>query len=90
MYMEATVSITSQRQIYIPAPMYQALNLHRFKKASIKLQQNRLIIEPIPDLLSLEGIFQDSAFKNKKIEEIMKLEEQAFAGAMKAKFKKKK
>lgn len=88
--MEQVVSITSQGQISIPAAMRRALALNKYNKANIRLDKKRIIIEPIPDIMELEGIFSEKAFKNKSVEEIMRIEEAAFAETIAAKFKKKK
>ena len=50
-----TVSITSQGQISIPAPIRQALGLNEFKKALVRVNDKRIIIEPVADFFSLEG-----------------------------------
>jgi len=58
-----TVSITSQGQISIPVKFRRELGLEKGKKASVSLDANRIIVEPIPDLLELRGAFRT----NKKI-----------------------
>jgi len=80
--MPALVTITSQGQITIPAEFRRKLGLNESKKAVVAIEDNKLIIEPIPDLLSLEGSLQHKAKKGKKIQEIIKEEEEAIADAI--------
>ena len=77
--MTYTVSITSQGQISIPIQLRRELGLDKTKKAMVSKQGNSLIVEPIPDLLSLRGSLQDKAIKGKTIDEIIVLEEEAAA-----------
>jgi len=86
--MEQVVSITSQGQIRIPAMMRRALALNKYNKANIRLDKRRIIIEPIPDIMELAGSLRAYAFKNKPIEAIIKLEEEAMAKAIAANYKK--
>jgi len=56
------VSITSQGQISIPSRLRRLYGLNKFKKVLIyPAGKNRLIIEPVKDLLLLKG-----ALKSKK------------------------
>lgn len=50
-----TVSITSQGQISIPAKFRRELGLESGKKASVSVEDKKLIIEPIKDFLELGG-----------------------------------
>ena len=50
-----TASITSQGQISIPAPLRRKLGLEKSGKALITEQNGKVLIEPVPDLLSLKG-----------------------------------
>lgn len=77
--MQQIVSITSQGQITIPASMRRKLDLEKYKKAAVRAEENKIIVEPIPDLLSLAGSLKDKAIKGKTINEIIKLEEEAVA-----------
>ena len=88
MYMDQVVSITSQGQISIPAMMRRALSLNKYNKANVRLDKKRIIIEPLPDIMELEGSLHAYAIKNKPIEEIMKLEEEAMAKAIAANYRK--
>ena len=54
--MTYTVSITSQGQISIPMPLRKKLGLEKAKKAVVYGgKDGSIIVEPILDLLSLEG-----------------------------------
>lgn len=53
--MSYTVSITSQGQISIPAPLRKKMGLDKLKHATVKEEEGRLVIEPIKDLLDLRG-----------------------------------
>ncbi len=53
--MTYTVSITSQGQISIPAPLRKKLGLNKFNKALISEEKGKMMIEPIKDLLDLKG-----------------------------------
>ena len=50
-----TVSITSQGQISIPAAIRAKLGLKKAGKAIVREENGKMIIEPIPDFLSLKG-----------------------------------
>lgn len=73
-----TVSITSQGQISIPARFRKELGLEKYNKALVKKEGNRLVVEPIPDLLSLKGTLKHKAKKGMSIDKIMKLEDKAW------------
>lgn len=75
--MTYTVSITSQGQISIPAKLRKELGLHTKEKALVKLEGKKLVIEPIPDILSLAGSLKHKAIKGKSLKEIMAIEEKA-------------
>lgn len=53
--MSYTVSITSQGQISIPAPIRKKLKLDKSKKAIVIEQNGKVLIEPVSDLLDLKG-----------------------------------
>lgn len=53
--MTYTVSITSQGQISIPAPIRYKLGLNKSKKALVVEQDGKIMIEPVQDLLELRG-----------------------------------
>lgn len=60
--MTYTVSITSQGQISIPAPLRRKLGLNKFKKAIIKEEKGKMLIEPIKDLIDLKGSLKVDKF----------------------------
>lgn len=53
--MSYTVSITSQGQISIPAPLRKKMGLNKFERALVTEKEGKLIIEPVKDLLELRG-----------------------------------
>lgn len=53
--MTYTVSITSQGQISIPAPLRRKLGLNKTSKALVSEKEGRVVIEPIVDILDLKG-----------------------------------
>lgn len=88
MYMTVFVSITSQGQISIPAKMRRALGLDNFSKAVVDVVDNKIIIEPLEDILSLEGILSKKAKKDKTILQIIRAEKRTFAKAVAEKYRK--
>lgn len=80
--MQQLVSITSQGQITIPASFRRELGLDKYPKASIKIIDKQIIVEPIPDLLDLAGILHDRATKSKTIDQIIKSEHEAVSKAV--------
>lgn len=75
--MNYIVSITSQGQISIPSNLRRELKLTKRGKVLVKHVGEKIIIEPIPDLLSLKGSLKDKATKGKDINQIITLENQA-------------
>ncbi|MBU0569290.1 AbrB/MazE/SpoVT family DNA-binding domain-containing protein [Patescibacteria group bacterium] len=53
-----TVSITSQGQISIPAPIRRKLGLDKKRKVSVSLQDGKIVLEPSKDLLDFAGTFK--------------------------------
>jgi len=53
-----TVSITSQGQISIPAPIRKSLGLSKYKKANVSVEKNNIVISPIKDFFELRGSFK--------------------------------
>lgn len=84
--MQQLVSITSQGQITIPASFRKQLGLDKYPKALVKIKDEQIIIEPIPDFLTLAGKLHHKAIKGKNINQIMKLEEEALAEAIVKKY----
>lgn len=85
--MTYTVTITSQGQISIPAVLRKELNLSLKDKAIVKREGQRIVIEPIPDLLSLRGSLSHKAMKGKSIDEIIALEDKAVEEAIVQRYK---
>lgn len=50
-----TVTVTSQGQISIPAKFRQELGLDKNKKVLVSMEDKKIVIEPIKDLLELKG-----------------------------------
>ena len=71
------ITITSQGQITIPAKMRRELGLDTAKKAIVRKEKNRIIIEPEGDIMKLAGALKHRAFKNKSVQETMKIEKAA-------------
>ncbi len=86
--MTYTVSITSQGQISIPAKFRRELGLEGGKKALVKKEGERLMIESIPDIFSLKGSLKHKALKGKNIDEIIEIEEKAWEEAAVERYKK--
>lgn len=75
--MQQFVTITSQGQITIPAVFRKLLGLDKYRKASVSAVDNKIVVEPVPDLLTLGGLLKNKAIKRKSIKEIMKMEKRA-------------
>ena len=73
-----TVSITSQGQISIPADIRKKLGLKGGMKAIVLLEKDRVIIEPVPDLLSLAGSLHKYAKKGMSVDKVLQEEERAW------------
>lgn len=84
--MQQIVSITSQGQITIPALMRQFLGLDEYKKALVQTEEKKIIIEPVPDILSLAGLLKNRALKGKAIDQVIKLEKKAVAAGVAKKY----
>lgn len=83
--MTQIVSITSQGQITIPASIRRLLGLDKYPKATVRAEKNKIIVEPINEILNMGGLLAKKALKGKTIDQIIKLEEEA---ASQAAFKK--
>lgn len=53
-----TVSITSQGQITIPAKIRRALGLNKKQQATVSIEEGKMVVKPVKDLLELEGAFK--------------------------------
>lgn len=76
MYMQI-VTVTRQGQITVPALMRRAISLEKYTKAMVKIEDNKIIFEPIADVVSLGGVLRHKAKKNKHLYNIIKDEENA-------------
>ena len=76
--MSYIVSITSQGQISVPAKLRRELGLDKKKKAVVRREKDKIIIEPVEDLLSLKGILHYKAKKGMSIDKIIEIEEKAW------------
>jgi len=81
--MQQIVTITDQGQITIPASMRRAMSLDQYNKALVKIEDRKLLIEPIVDLLSLGGMLIDKSKKQKNIDKIIELEEKTISKMIK-------
>jgi AbrB family looped-hinge helix DNA binding protein len=64
-----TTTITSKGQVTIPAYFRQQLGLQAGQKVSFSLSQKqpkKLVLKPIPDFLSLQGIIKTKRKYSKK------------------------
>ena len=77
--MQQIVSITSQGQITIPASIRRSLGLNKYPKATVYLKNKKIIIEPIPDILTMGGLLKRKAIKGKSIDKTIKLEEKVIS-----------
>lgn len=89
MYMTFTATVTSQGQITIPVEIRRKLKLDKNRRIVLKLENNTVFMEPEPDIFALEGIFKNRALKNKSIDEIIRIEEDAAAEAVAEQYRKK-
>ena len=76
-----TVSITSQGQISIPASIRKQLNLHKFKKAIVTVENQKMVVEPIVNLMDLKGSLHKYAKKGISADEIIEAEHKAMEEA---------
>lgn len=86
--MTYTVSITSQGQISIPARLRKELRLHTKDKALVKLEGQKITIEPIQDILTLKGSLKHKAIKGKSLKEIIAIEDKAVEEGIIERFRK--
>lgn len=52
------VTITSQGQMSIPAALRRQFGFEKTQKAIVRADEGKIIVEPIPDILSLRGVFK--------------------------------
>lgn len=77
-----TVSITSQGQISIPAPIRKALGFRKNSKVVASVQDGKMVVEAAPDFLSLSGVFNKYAKKGMTPSQILKMEKRAVEDAV--------
>ncbi len=73
------VSMTSQGQITIPADIRRKYDFGANSKVIVREKDNKVIVEPVPDLLDLAGSLNKYAIKGKSPEEIREMERKAIA-----------
>lgn len=56
--MTYTVSITRQGQMSIPASIRKQLSLKNKPKASVSVQNGKIVVEPVGDFMDLAGTFR--------------------------------
>lgn len=89
MDMTYTATVTSQGQITIPVEIRRKLKLDKNRKIVLKLENNTIFMESEPDIMQLSGALSDRAIKNKSIDEIIKIEEDAVGEAVAEQYRKK-
>ncbi|KKP60145.1 MAG: hypothetical protein UR56_C0029G0004 [Candidatus Roizmanbacteria bacterium GW2011_GWC2_34_23] len=82
MDMTYTATVTSQGQITIPVEIRRKLRLDKNRRIVLKFENNTIFMESEPDIMQLSGILSDRAIKNKSIDEIIRIEEDAVADAV--------
>lgn len=80
--MSYVVSITSQGQISIPAKIRKELGLSSHRKALVKREGKKVVVEPVSDFMKLGGSLKRKAIKGKTIEEIIKMEKEVMGDAI--------
>jgi AbrB family looped-hinge helix DNA binding protein len=67
------VSITSQGQISIPAPIRRLLGLNEGSKAIVSTDNGKIVIEPVVDFLDLAGTFKtnEKPLTNDQLHEVV-------------------
>jgi bifunctional DNA-binding transcriptional regulator/antitoxin component of YhaV-PrlF toxin-antitoxin module len=73
----------------IPISLRRRLDLDKFKKALVDIEDERIIIEPVSDVLELGRVLYKKALKGKSIDKIIKIEENAAAEKAAEKYRKK-
>lgn len=81
--MQQIVSITSQGQITVPASMRKALSLGNYPKAMVSIVSNKIVFEPIFDIIALGGVLKHKAQKKKEIGSIISEEEEVISKMIK-------
>lgn len=81
-----TATVTKQGQISIPSSFRKKFSLNRNKKVQISLDDNKLIIEPLADLLDHTGALTAQQRVGKSMKEIEDLEKRAIEEGFSGKF----
>lgn len=71
------VTITSQGQMTIPVDIRRTLGLQKAGKAIVRADEEKMVVEPVPDILALRGVFQSK--KRIPLRTIRKAFEEALA-----------
>jgi AbrB family looped-hinge helix DNA binding protein len=87
--MTFTATVTSQGQITIPVKIRRELGFKKLQKVILTLKNDHVILESEPDIMQLSGSLNDHAIKNKSIDEIIKIEEDAVGEAVAEQYRKK-
>lgn len=87
--MTYTATVTSQGQITIPVEIRRKLKLDKNRKIVLKLENNTIFMESEPDIMQLSGSLSGHAIKNKSIDEIIRIEEDAVGEAVAEQYRKK-
>ncbi len=83
------VAVTSQGQISIPAKVRKLFGLDKMNKLLMRVQGDQIILEPVPDIMELEGVFKEYALKDTPPSEVIKLEKKALGKAFADAYKEK-
>lgn len=75
--MNVFATITGQGQLTIPAKFRRRLGFTVPTKVVIREEENRLVIEGVPDIFSGKGMFANRAMKGMSMEKIIEREEKA-------------
>lgn len=63
------VTVTSQGQISIPAPIRRKMGLDKTRKAMVSMVDEKMVMEPVADIRKFMGIFKSSKRYTRKEEE---------------------
>ncbi|MBU1089022.1 AbrB/MazE/SpoVT family DNA-binding domain-containing protein [Patescibacteria group bacterium] len=73
----STGRITRQGQISIPAKIRKKLGIKIPSNFFMTILDGKIIIQPIPNLLDMQGSLSGLAIKNKSTDQVIKIEETA-------------
>lgn len=83
------VTMTSQGQITLPAYLRRKYNFGSSNKVLVKEKNNQIVVEPVSDVMSLAGVLNKYAKKEKSIEQIIAMEKEAVLQSVVEKYKNK-